>query len=178
VVSSQWIIDRIAPVVTLLNVTTQCGSNTCIQFVFSAADSNEISSFECRVDQESWFRCSSPYSVTVELSTMFALLTCVQVAQTSTELRTFQVRATDSAGNMNTSPAYHRKTEDDTPPSTGITSAVTLNGDSAQKRFYFSGYDANGIDKYECKLDSGSWYECASPRTVTVSIPYLSIALH
>lgn len=71
---------------------------------------------------------------------------------------------------MNTAPTYHRRTEDDTPPTTRITSAVTVNGNIAQKRFFFSGEDANGIDEFECKLDSASWYKCTNPATITVSI--------
>jgi hypothetical protein len=49
------------------------------------------------------------------------------------------------------------------PPNTTITKAV-INGLQHQATFYFTGSGGTGALHFQCKLDSGSWQSCTSPK--------------
>ena len=60
-----------------------------VKFKFSGSEPGVT--FQCRVDNKVWQKCTSPYRFTVKRG-----------------WHTFQVRATDGAGNVDNSPAKYR----------------------------------------------------------------------
>jgi hypothetical protein len=117
-------------------------------FLFSAS---EPASFECRLDsvaEEDWSPCASP--------------------QTYTGLakgpHTFEVRATDQAGNTDPTPATASFSVDSQAPETTITSGPAATIYSASATFAFV---ASEPASFECRLDSADWSPCAPPQTYT-----------
>lgn len=133
-------------------------------FSFSSAETG--SSFECALDSAAYTPCTSPK----ELSGL------------SNGSHTFAVRATDSAGNTDPSPASRTFTvavpaptnqtpteptaADTTPPETAITegpgSGVTLA--VAEATFEFSSTEAGSA--FQCSLDGSGFDPCTSPTTL------------
>jgi hypothetical protein len=114
-------------------------------FGFSSSEAG--SSFQCRVDSGSFATCSSPH-------------TTAQLADGS---HTFQVRATDAAGNTDSTPASRTFTVDGSAPQTTIDSGPAGLTSDRTPTFGFS--SSEGGSSFECKLDSGSFAACASPHT-------------
>ncbi len=104
-------------------------------------------SFECKVDAGPWFACTTPY-------TSFAL---------ADGPHRFQVRATDPAGNTDQSPATRDFTIDSDLPETTIDAGPAGLTTDASPRFEFSSNDPSSI--FECRLDSGDWAACSSPKS-------------
>ena len=108
---------------TITNGSTTFSSS--IRFTFSAtAGTNPIAGFECNLDNSAFSSCSSP-----------ATLTNLAVGK-----HTFQVRAVDTLGNRDSTPASFSWTiATVTPPTkTTITSAVDGNGPTIQNgRYYY-----------------------------------------
>ncbi|GAB3831582.1 right-handed parallel beta-helix repeat-containing protein [Kribbella italica] len=121
--------------------------------------------FECRLDapagSETWADCPTP--------TSFGFLPAGE--------HTFEVRAIDPSDNPDLSPASYTWTvvpappgPDTKPPSTTIHTGPELNGTSTTATFGFRGSDnlTPGPNlRYECKLDSGAYAACTSPKTYT-----------
>ena len=86
----------------------------------------------------------------------------------STGAHTFSVRATDAAGNVDPSPAAQSWTidpsapPDTTPPDTTIGSGPSGTTTSTSASFSFSSTEPGS--SFECKLDSGSFAACSSPK--------------
>ena len=116
------------------------------QFAFSANENGAL--FECRVDGAAWAACTSPHNVTA----------------LSNGPHTFDVRATDAAGNTDATPASRTWTVSaalDTVIDTGPTGTVRL----GEATFTFSATSPTA--SFECRLDAGAWQTCSSPRTET-----------
>ncbi len=135
---------------------------TSASFSFSSSESG--SSFQCQLDSGSWADCASPQS--------YSGLTVAD--------HTFSVRATDAAGNVDDTPASATWTveaappppPDTTPPDTSIDSSPASPTEATSASFAFSASEAGST--FQCKLDSGSWTNCASPQ----SYSGLSVADH
>jgi hypothetical protein len=118
--------------------------------VFSSSEAG--SSFECRLDGGAWAACSSPRDYTGLASGPHS----------------FAVRATDPAGNTDTSPASWAWTvnvsppPDTTAPDTTIGSGPSGTSTSASASFSFSSSEPGST--FQCQLDSGAWAACSSPR--------------
>jgi Glycosyl hydrolase catalytic core len=123
------------------------GSHTNDPTPSFAFSSNEAgSSFECRVDAQSFKVCRSPYTV----------------PQRSDGTHSFSVKAIDAPGNE--SLARSREfTVDTTAPETTITSGPedgsTKSNPSPSFRFASDEPDAS----FECRLDGGGFEDCSSP---------------
>ncbi|HET7689227.1 MAG TPA: FG-GAP-like repeat-containing protein [Nocardioidaceae bacterium] len=113
-------------------------------FSFQAS---EPSTFACSIDGGPWLGCASPKT--------YAGLT--------DGAHTFRVRATDTAGNTDTSPAQRTVVVEG--PDTTITSGPTGAIRSTSATFGFSG--APGTTGFHCALDNGAWTACSSPTTYT-----------
>src|SRR5207245_11020571 len=98
-------VDNTAPDTTITGQPNDPSNNTTPSFSFSSTESG--STFECRLDGGSWSACTSPHTISPALSA---------------GSHTFDVRATDQAGNTDPSPATYAWTIDLTPPTTTITS--------------------------------------------------------
>jgi Ca2+-binding RTX toxin-like protein len=75
---------------------------------------------------------------------------------------TFEVQATDPAGNTDSSPASRSFTVDATPPGTTISSGPSGATNDPTATFAFS--SPEGGSSFQCKLDADAFAACASPR--------------
>ena len=80
---------------------------------------------------------------------------------------TFEVRAIDQAGNVDSSPASYSWTIDVTAPETSIGERPADPTNSRSARLTFAGDDdrtaTSGL-RFECRLDGGSFQACSSPQ--------------
>ncbi len=102
--------------------------------------------FWCNLDNQGFNYCSSP----------------INYAGLSEGAHTFAVRAIDPAGNPDPTPAGFGWTIDLTAPETGINSHPTDPSDRTDPQFTFSASELGCT--FNCKLDSGAWSLCASPK--------------
>jgi arylsulfatase A-like enzyme len=120
-------------------------------FAFSSSDPG--SSFECRLDstQDSDFQpCDSPKSY----------------SSLADGAHTFEVRAVDSAGNVDLTPASRDFTVDTAPPHTRIDSGPAGPTNDASPSFSFSASEPGS--SFECRLDStqdSDFQPCDSPKS-------------
>ena len=137
--SWSWRID-LPPQTTITEGPSGAKASTSATFRFSSDDTAAI--FQCKLDDRSWSSCSSGKTYT-------------GLPQGS---HTFKVRAKDSAGTNDPSPAERTWKVDTVAPNTTIKS-VSVSGKSAT--FSFSASEAGGT--FECRLDGGAWRGCSSP---------------
>ena len=76
---------------------------------------------------------------------------------------TFEVRATDAAGNTDGTPASFTWTVDAAPPDTTITAQPSDPSNVTGPSFSFT--SSEGGSTFECQLDGGGWSSCTSPKT-------------
>jgi Bacterial TSP3 repeat len=124
-------------------------ATSAASFGFSSSES--ASTFSCRVDAGSWSSCSSPKAY----------------ADLANGSHTFDVRATDGAGNTDASPASRTWTvnvppADTTAPNTTIDSGPSGTVASGSASFGFSSSEAGS--SFQCRLDAGTWGSCTSPK--------------
>jgi hypothetical protein len=106
--------------------------------------------FECRVVPADFAACTSPHTT----------------APLPDGTHTFEVRATDAAGNTDPSPAswvFRVVTVDVDPPETTIDFGPAERTSDRTPTFGFSA-DESG-SRFECRLDGGLWFGCPSPFT-------------
>jgi peptidoglycan/xylan/chitin deacetylase (PgdA/CDA1 family) len=121
--------------------------------VTSSAASFQFSSdragatFECKLDAGAWALCTSPKSYS-------------GLANGS---HTFSVRAKDSAGNVDATPATRSWTVEVSAPDTAIASGPSGSVRSTSASFTFTATKAGST--FECKLDAGAWGACSSPKS-------------
>ncbi len=137
-------VDTTAPQSTIDSGPTGTVSNSSPAFTFFANEGS--SSFECRLDSGGWGGCSSPKNY----------------SSLSDGPHAFEVRATDPAGNTDPSPAMRSFTIDTGPPDTQITSGPSGLTNDSSPSFGFTSDDPSS--SFECRLDSGVWGDCSSPK--------------
>jgi 6-phosphogluconolactonase (cycloisomerase 2 family) len=148
-----------------------------------ASDDLLFTRFECRVDEGPFFACSSPY-------TSFAL---------ADGPHRFQVRAVDTAGNVDATPAESSFTVDtpdpvvtppvETPPAavpdtaapdTELTTeppfSLTAKKKTARAKFEFAASEAGS--RFECRLDSASFSSCSSPQNLKLKLGPHTFRVH
>src|SRR5207245_8168069 len=76
---------------------------------------------------------------------------------------TFQVRATDPAGNTDPTPATFTCSIDTTAPATTITANPAALTNSTSASFSFTATEAGST--FACSLDNGSFVACTSPQS-------------
>lgn len=137
--------DLTPPQTTIDSGPSGTTTATTASFTFSA---NEPSTFACSLDGAAFGACTSPKSYT-------------GLAGGS---HTFAVRATDTAGNVDSTPASQSWTIDTAVPDTTITAGPSGLTNQTTASFSFS---ATEPATFECQVDAGSWTECTSPRSLT-----------
>ena len=145
--SFTWTVDLTAPDTTLTSSPANPSNSASASFSFSASEAG--STFACQLDGAGFTACSSPKAYS-------------SLAPGS---HTFQVRATDGAGNVDPSPASFTWTIDLTAPDTTLTSSPANPSNSASASFSFTATE--GGSTFECKLDGGTFGACTSPKTYT-----------
>jgi uncharacterized delta-60 repeat protein len=113
-------------------------------FTFSASEAG--TTFSCRVDAAAFAVCSSPH-------------TTASLAEGG---HTFEVRATDQAGNVDPTPASRGFTVDTIPPDTTIDAGPSGLTNDATPTFSFS---SEGGATFQCRVDSDPFATCTSPHT-------------
>ena len=116
---------------------------------FSFHSSDPGNTFQCKVDSGSYGACNSP-KTTSHLADGFHI---------------FRVRARDSFGNVDPTPASRRFTVDTTPPETTIDSGPEGSTNDPTPSFAFHSSEAGS--SFGCKVDSGSYAACSSPTTLS-----------
>ncbi len=137
------VVDTTAPLTSITDGPTGTTGDPTPQFVFSSNEPG--ASFECRMDSGAFAPCASPFTA----------------APLTDGSHTFQVRATDPAGNIGP-PASRTFVVDVAGPPTSITSGPTGSSPDATATFVFSSEPGS---TFECRLDGGSFAPCTSPYT-------------
>ncbi len=157
-VTFNWSIDTTAPTTQIDATPNALSASANAEFKFSASDGSGsgVASFECRRDStepSGWATCTSPK----------------QYASLTDGAHKFEVRAIDTAGNVDASPATFSWNVDTTPPSTQIDANPAALSASGNAEFKFSGSDGagSGVASFECRRDSAEpsgWATCTSPK--------------
>ncbi len=138
--------DTTPPDTTITSGPATSTTSTTASFVFSATES---ATFECRLDGGSWGTCSSPKAYSA----------------VAVGAHTFNVRATDAAGNVDASPASRGWTvtaaADTTPPDTSITSGPAGTTSATSASLAFTSTESGST--FQCRVDGGNWDSCSSP---------------
>jgi parallel beta helix pectate lyase-like protein len=157
--------DTTAPDTSITSGPSATTTFTSASFGLSATEAG--SSFECKLDSGSWAGCSTPKA--------YSGLTVGS--------HQFSVRAKDTAGNVDATPATKGWAVEATPPppppppadttapDTSISSGPTSTTTSTSASLAFT---ATETSTFECKLDAGSWTGCTSPK----SYSGLAVASH
>ena len=147
--SYSWTIDATPPDTSIgpsypFSLTTATGAT----FDFSSTESG--STFACSLDGSAFTSCSTSktYSALADGS------------------HTFQVRATDAAGNTDPTPASYTWTIDTTPPVTTIGPTTPPANTSSTTATFDLGSNEPG-STFECRLDGGPYSPCTTPKTYT-----------
>jgi hypothetical protein len=137
--------DTTPPATTIVLGTSGTVASDAASFSFSSSELG--STFECRLDGGAWAACSSPraYSGLPDGS------------------HTFEVRATDAAGNVDPDPAAQTWTADTTGPDTTITSGPSSETTSSSAVFWFMSPESSSA--FDCRLDNDEWASCTSPKS-------------
>ncbi len=143
-----WTIDLTAPNTTITNPRPTDPSNSpTATFTFTGSVAN--STFACSLDTAPFAPCSSP-------------VTYNGLADGS---HSFQVQATDPAGNPDPTPAVFNWTVDTVAPDTTITGNPPALSNSGSASFTFSANDIGAT--FQCSLDGAAFTNCNSPRNYT-----------
>jgi Bacterial TSP3 repeat len=152
--SRTWTVNAPPPDTTPPNTSISSGpsgtvANSSASFDFTSTEAG--STFQCRLDGGAWGSCSSPKSYS-------------GLANGS---HTFDVRATDGAGNTDATPASRTWTvnvtaPDTTPPDTSITGGPSGTVSSTSASLDFTSTESGST--FQCRLDGGSWASCSSPK--------------
>ena len=142
--------DVIPPETSITAGPSGTVSTASASFSFIASESG--STFECRRDEGAWGSCSSPKAY----------------SGLANGLHSFDVRATDAAGNTDLIPASRTwtvsvATPDTTPPNTTIASGPSGTVGSSSASFSFTSSEAGST--FQCRLDAGTWGACSSPKS-------------
>ncbi|MFL5946424.1 MAG: Ig-like domain-containing protein, partial [Gaiellaceae bacterium] len=149
-------VDHTPPDTTIDSTPPSLDNDATPTFTFSSSESG--STFECRVDGASWSPCSTPH-------------TASSLADGS---HTFDVRATDAAGNSDASPASHTWSIDLGPPTVSITSPTSYINAADPSTYMVTATSPDGdvdhVDFFECSnasagCSSGSWTQFDSDST-------------
>lgn len=143
--------DTITPETTITSQPPASTAETSASLSFASSEGG--STFACKLDAASWGSCGSPKAY----------------SGLAAGTHTFSVRATDAAGNVDSTPATGSWTieepappTDTTPPETTITSEPPASTTETTVSFSFSASESGST--FACKLDAASWSSCGSPK--------------
>ncbi|MFL6029265.1 MAG: Ig-like domain-containing protein [Gaiellaceae bacterium] len=144
--SYPWTIDTVPPNTSLTSSPTALSNSSSPSFGLSATQSG--STFECKLDAGAFAACSSPKAY----------------SGVADGAHTFQARAIDPAGNVDSTPVSYAWTIDATPPDTTIgPSQPLLLTTATGATFDFTSNE--GGSTFSCSLDSASFTSCSTPKT-------------
>ena len=145
-----FIVDTNPPQTTITSGPAE-GSTVSTRPVHFDFGANEpVTGFECRVDDGSWASCSQ--------SSNFDL---------ADGGHKVEVRATDRAGNVDSSPASRTFTVDTVEPDTDIVAGPDQGERIATPDVTFEFESDEEEASFECQLDAGGWQTCDTPNPLT-----------
>jgi hypothetical protein len=143
--------DSIAPSAAIDATPTDPAASSAASFAFSATDpeGSGVAGFECKLDAGAFAACTSP-------ATYDSL---------ADGAHSFEVRATDNAGNS-AAPAVFDWSVDTTAPAATIEAKPINLTSSASASFAFAATDpeGSGVAGFECRLDDAPFAPCTSPQ--------------
>lgn len=148
-----WRSDQTAPVVVFNSTPAAVTADITPNFSFIGTDlGSGIGSYECRLDNSSNYSlCSNNLSLS-------------GLSDGDHELH---VRAIDNVGRVS-QPISYAWSQDSSAPTIQFTQTPSAIENSGATTFSFQGINANqGIVAYRCRLDSGSYSSCNSPRSLS-----------
>ncbi len=137
-------VDTAAPSISIDSGPNGPTNDPTPTFGFSSNDAG--ATFQCSVDGGGFSGCSSPHTTSA----------------LGAGPHSFQVRATDAAGNQATS-AARGFSVDTTAPSVSIDSGPNGSTKDATPTFHFTSTDTGAA--FECSVDGGTFSACTSPHT-------------
>src|SRR5437773_1260418 len=143
--SFTWTVDTVAPDTIISATPPALTTSLSASFTFAATEAG--STFQCALDGGGFAPCASPQTYSALASGN----------------HTFQVRATDPAGNTDPNPASFTWTVDTVAPDTIITATPPALTNSLSASFTFTATEAGST--FQCALDGGVFAPCASPQT-------------
>ncbi len=144
--SRTWTVDATPPNTTITSGPT-AGATVTAAPTFTFTSSETGSTFQCSLDGGGFSACTTPYGPTL-----------------TDGVHTFAVRAVDTAGNVDPTPASRAFTVDSTPPTVGIMTSPTGTVASTSASIAFS---ANEPATFQCSLDGGGLAACTSPAALS-----------
>jgi hypothetical protein len=135
-------VDTTKPDTTITGAPTGTQPSNTATVTFTAT---EAASFECAPDGAAFAACASP----------------VTLSGLADGSHTVQVRAIDTAGNVDETPATATWKVDTTAPDTSITAGPAGSTTSASASFSFTSTEPGTL---ECALDGSTFAACASPK--------------
>ena len=139
-----WVVDVTPPSVQIVGqdpiANPSSSSSRNLSFV-----ANESSYYECSIDGASFGPCGSPHAV----------------SNLNEGLHSFEVRATDVAGNISTNASASWAT-DLTPPQISLGTVMPAAGRSNADGYHVE-FSSNEASTFKCKLDGGLEAACSSP---------------
>lgn len=145
VVDQTWQVSSAAPITTIESGPNGLTRQTGTTVTFSA---DKPSTFECRIDGETWASCTSPL-----------VLEEVGEGQHSVVVRS--VSMTAPVGVKDPTPPRRDWTVDSVAPGTSIESAPSGSVEEVDAQFTFSSEDPSAT--FQCKLDALPFDACVSP---------------
>ncbi|MBN8654532.1 MAG: sortase [Anaerolineae bacterium] len=148
--TNTFTVDTVAPDTTITANPTNPTNSSNASFSFTGNDSggSGVASFQCQLDGGGFSACTSPQNY-------------VGLSDGS---HTFQVRAIDVAGNVDTTPASYTWTIDTAAPDTTIDSNPTNPSNDNTPTFTFSSPDVTAT--FQCSIDGGAFSACTTPNTL------------
>ena len=137
-----WLIDQTEPETSLTSSPPSLTQQTSATFTFS---SEAGATLECSLQGAAFTSCTSPISFTGLAEGRY----------------TFHVRARDTAGNVDATPATHSWSIDLTTPETALTSAPATFSNTHDALFAFTSNKPHAT--FECSLDGAPFTACTSP---------------
>ncbi|HET9324387.1 MAG TPA: hypothetical protein VFO03_10955, partial [Gaiellaceae bacterium] len=139
-------VDGTPPDTTITSLGPPSPTNqTSASFTFSSNEPG--STFQCRLDGAAFAACTSPQAYPGPLAA---------------GSHTFEVRATDPAGNVDGTPASRTWTIDTTPPVTSISSGPPAVTNLTSASFTFTSNEPGST--FQCRLDGAAFAACTSPQ--------------
>ncbi len=138
-----WLIDITVPDTSVIsNITSPTNVNS-VSFSFTATEAG--STFQCSLDGLAFVSCTSPISYTALIEGSHS----------------FSVRAVDTAGNTDSTPADFNWLIDLGAPQTSITSGPADPTSLTSANFVFTSSEAGS--SFTCSLDAAAFQSCSSP---------------
>jgi hypothetical protein len=144
-----WSIDRVAPNTTITDRPPLADNSVVVEFAFESDEENVA--FDCALDGGNFMPCESGD----------------ELGPLGDGAHSFSVRATDRAGNADSSPAVYAWSIDTSTPDTQLVSGPSGPTPSATATFTFLSPDAGSGATFQCSLDSAAFTTCTSPKTYT-----------